>query len=164
MVLSVVIAGFVPYVVSLLSAFGLGSVVGAYVSHRLSERRESAKEDREQALALGDVLGELRREFKRATALERRLAAPRKSYAAAVELLEGRLARLEGIERALRDQRLASDVAWLLQLLEAASRSLGLEGSSATVVVVDGAVQEVGRTARAFVRGEPAPNRPLRIA
>jgi hypothetical protein len=156
----VLAAGTLSLLVSLLSVLGLGGILAGYVGHRLTQRRERAKEDREQALALGDVLGDLTRDLKPFQLIGSQISGG-VSELECRKVLEGRLGRLEGIERALHDRALARDVASLMVLIEAACGALVAKGSVHVLPVVRGALLELGKTVRAFVHGDPAPARKL---
>lgn len=175
-------ASVVSEVVAVVSAFGLGGIVGAFANHFFAQRRETAaeqraladrtyREDRVQALELRDLADGLRRALggrrspyfgdggKRAWGPKERARA---KQGAAV--LAERIGALAGIGRALHNQKLAGEVGWTVSVIETACEALKEGEPSPAVRLVDHALRAVDNNAQAFLQRRPQPSNVLRTA
>ena len=156
---------------SLLGAFGLGSISGAFANHYFAQRRETAaerraatdrtfREDRDQLLELGDRADELKRELggtrsvyiadgrkQRWTQTERARA---KKLGA---VLEERTGAFRAAGRAIHAEPVSREVAWMVEVMETARAALTEGEPSPAVELVINALLNLDKTTDAFLRG-----------
>ncbi len=167
---------------SLVGAFGLGSISGAFANHYFAQRRETAaerraatdrtfREDRDQLLELGDRADELKRELggtrsnyiadgrkQRWTQTERARAKK------LVAILDERTGAFRAAGRAIHAEPVSKEVAWMVEVMETARAALTEGEPSPAVELVITALMNLDKTTDAFLRGRRLPQNDLRKA